>query len=249
MNASLLIVEDSIIDRQFYQASLAKQFDLTFASNGNEALKLLRRFNPDLILTDLVMPQCDGWSFIDSVRNKLNRLDIPIIAVTGSIDISKDDRLLEMGVLGIIAKPFQPSKLAQQVKNLIALHQQIRSKAKHLPEYIPEKKNMEEDGFRAAFDKVVQSCVQQPEVNLEQVARGLNMSVPTLMRKVKQHYGCSPMKLIGDAKLDLADRLLQEGVYTVKEAAFEAGFESPSYFIKAYKKKFGKTPGAVVTKN
>lgn len=249
MNASLLIVEDSLIDRQFYQVSLAKQFDLTFAGNGNEALKLLRKFNPDLILTDLVMPQCDGWSFIDTVRNKLHRLDLPIIAVTGSIDISKDDRLLEMGVLGIIEKPFQPSKLAQQVKNLIALHQQIRQKAKTLPEHVAERKTTEDDGFKPAFDKVLQDCISHPEVQLEDIARALNMSVPTLMRKVKLHFGCSPMKLIGDAKLDLADRLLQEGVYTVKEAAFEAGFESASYFIKAYKKKFGKTPGAAVAKN
>ncbi|OLY93442.1 AraC-type DNA-binding protein [Cnuella takakiae] len=248
MNPSVLIVEDSLLDRHFFKTCLAQDFNLNFASNGLEGLQMLRTFKPDLIITDVMMPECDGLHFVNQLRKEYPQNDVPIIAVTGSTDQAITEALLAMGVLGLAHKPLMPKPFCQQMKNLVNLRQQIRQMAKE-EKVQPVLRRVPEDDFIKDFDTVVQDYIPVQEVSLGEIARKLNVSIPTLLRKVKQHYGCSPMKLISDAKLEQAHRLLQTEQLSVKDAAFETGFVSTSYFIKAYKKKYGKTPGTLLIRN
>jgi signal transduction histidine kinase/DNA-binding response OmpR family regulator len=243
-DTTVLIVEDNPDLRDYLASVLRNHFTLLTANNGQEAVEVLEKELPDLILTDVMMPVMNGWEFIEILRNRPAWAQLPVIVLTAVAE--NQDRLkgLRMGVDDYILKPFETEELLIRISNLV---NNLRERIKWAKEFEVENDQKgqltEQHDLVLAIKNYVLEHVSDKSMNVLQVAMHLGLSERQLYRKTAEAVGLSPSKLIQEIKLQHARELLISRKYDkLTQIAGEVGFDSTSHFSKLYLERFGKKP-------
>lgn len=241
---TILIVEDDIAMRIFLKNILGKQFNIAEANDGTEALKILQDKAIDLIISDIMMPNMDGYEFTSLVKGNLEFSHIPIILLTAKVSTSAKIEGLQIGADAFIEKPFSTEHLITQVNNLLTnralLKQTFSSSPKSNIASLATSKA--DEAFLNNINELIIKNISNENFNVDHLADLLNMSRSSLHRKIKGVSKLTPNDYIRLTRLKKAVELLEEGNYRVNEVSYIVGFSSPSYFAKCFQKQFGMLP-------
>lgn len=242
----VLVVEDNEEMRFYLKEILGEYADLAETRHGREGLKWMKTHNPDLIISDVMMPEMDGYEFLSQLKASPAWRRIPVIMLTARA--SEEDLLhgLSLGVDDYIIKPFNAKELKIRVHNLLT-NQQIRKEWLQKPlepeEIVTEGPAPEDQVFLEKIRVFVEENSENSSLGIGDLADHLAMSERQVYRRAATLTGMTPGQLIKEIKLRVAYRLLLERkVSKVAELARRVGFESSSYFSRQFLERYGKRP-------
>ena len=277
---TILLVEDNPSLLQFIQSVLTPHYNVIVANNGLEALNELHNLSADrqaancqLILSDVMMPEMDGFTLLEKVKSDDRFCSIPFILLTARADINDKLRGLRIGVDDYMTKPFEVDELLLRIKNLIA-----NAKSRQFPvdnEQLLEQKDInptthnskpathnlsagqagsqpatvEDLTWLKEVEIIAQREIKNTKFKIDDLAAELYMSRRQVFRKIKKVTGLTPNNYIKLLRLQTAKRMLEtEDIYTLTEVCNAIGLENTTHFAKAYEAEFGKRPHNLLTK-
>ncbi|HHL32007.1 MAG TPA: response regulator transcription factor, partial [Oceanospirillales bacterium] len=240
---TLLIVEDNSELRKFLAYKFNKFYKVIEANNGKNGLNKARIFLPDLIITDVMMPEMDGIEMVRRLRNLKDLTTVPIIMLTAKSANVDTIEGLQTGADDYITKPFDFEELLARVDRLIASRKAIKDETQHL---ISAPIENIKSVFQEKLDEAIVANIADKKLNVEKLAKILFIDRSTLYRKIKNKLEMSPIAYIRKVRMEFALNLLKNKKLTVSETAYACGFDSLSYFSKQFKKTHGTSPSDVL---
>ncbi|TVQ07538.1 MAG: response regulator, partial [Balneolaceae bacterium] len=242
----VLIVEDNAEVRSFIREQLEEEYTVLEAANGVDGIEVSQAVIPDLIITDLMMPEMDGYQFSKEIRSNEKTSHIPVIMLTARDGMDSKIEGLEAGIDAWLTKPYHIRELQIRVRNLIEQRKNLKkqfSKATYFkPSVIAE--NMVDQAFLKKAIDVLDRHLQEEEYRVESFADSLNMSVSQLNRKLKALVDQPAGTFIRSIRLQRSAELLNQTNKTIAEICYQVGFNDQAYFSRAFKKQYGKSPSA-----
>jgi DNA-binding response OmpR family regulator len=240
---TILVVDDDREMVSFLTAILAKKYHVRIAANGKEALNIAREKFPNLIVSDLLMPEMDGLELCIKIKSDSLINHIPVIILTAKTGIENQIEGINAGADAYIAKPFDNTYLESVVENLLHQRENLRKR------FSLESSDFEFTGENSAGGKFINKATQiieqnlsNPDFSIEELGHELNMSRSQLFRKFRSLINMSPSDFIRITRLKKAAMLILKEDIGINQVAWEVGFTSPSHFITSFKKFFGTTP-------
>jgi len=241
----ILIVEDNEEMLSFLANQLRKKFVVKKALNGVEALKILEeKTTVDLVLSDIMMPEMDGFELCKNIKNNLEYSHIPVVLVTAKNDLNSKIQGLEMGADAYVEKPFSMNHLITQLTTLLNNRRREKEAFMRKP-FLPIQHigmNKADEQFIHKVIDIIQENITDSDFNVERLSENVFMSRSNLHRKIKALTELSPTDFIRLIRLRKAAELIQSGTYRIGEVCYLVGINSSSYFIKLFQKQFGLTP-------
>lgn len=242
-----LVVEDNEDIAHYIGNIIKDRFSVVYARNGKEGLIKAEEYVPDVIITDIMMPECDGLEMTRDIRNSELLNHIPVIIVTAKSDDTHKLQGLDSGADAYLIKPFSPDELKLRIHKLVCYRNMLREKYSRIliegKEIAKEPESPElEKKFLAKLNGFISSKISQSNLNSEMLADSMCLSKSQLNRKVKSITGMNTATYINQSRLAHAQVLLQDPKKSIGDIVLMCGFESASYFTKLFKEKFGKTP-------
>ncbi|ATP56857.1 hybrid sensor histidine kinase/response regulator [Pedobacter ginsengisoli] len=240
----ILLVEDNIEIREFIADKLIKDFQVIETANGQEALNVLNEKSIHLIISDIMMPVMDGYELCKAVKDNLEYTHIPIILLTAKNTLQSKIEGLEVGADAYLEKPFSPDHLLTQISNLLASRDKIKNyfASSPLVHIKSMAYNKADEAFLEKLNEIINKNIDNKSLDVDLLADAMNMSRPTLYRKIKAISNLSPHELINITRLKKAAELLVEGNYKILKIASMTGFSSQAQFGRCFVKQFGMTP-------
>jgi signal transduction histidine kinase/ligand-binding sensor domain-containing protein/CheY-like chemotaxis protein len=244
MKPIILLVDDNPEILDFIANELAEKYSVIKAMNGQEALDMIGIENIQLIICDVMMPVVDGFELCRRVKTNFEYSHIPLILLTARNTLQSKIEGLEVGADAYIEKPFSPEHLQVQIANLLINRNKIKdyfasSPRAHINTMAYSKPD---ESFLDKLNGVIYKNIQNPDLDVEHIANFMNMSKPTLYRKVKVISNLTINELINITRLKAAAKLLEEGDYKIYEVASMVGYSSQSHLGRNFLKQFGTTP-------
>lgn len=242
----LLIIEDNDEIRSYIYSLFCKDYQVLEAHDGEEGVKIATEEIPDLIISDIMMPVKDGFACIEEIRQQLATAHIPVIMLTAKAEEEDLLKSTRIGVDDYIMKPFNPEILKAKVENLIHLREQLKriyTKTLML-KHTEERPDDEEaaDPFMQQVIGIVEANLTNPDFSAKSLASLLNLSQPTLYRKMKQQSNLSIIEVIRSIRISKAASLIMQKKYSVQEVAEMVGYNDITTFRKHFTKQFGVSP-------
>ncbi|MCD6354790.1 MAG: response regulator, partial [Prolixibacteraceae bacterium] len=241
---TILIVEDYSDLRNFLAEIFSKKYNVLLSSNGREGLTKVHNNGPDLIITDVMMPEMDGLEFTKSIKKNLSSSHIPVIMLTAKNTMDSEIEGLEMGADYYISKPFNVEQLQLVVKNILDNREKLH--LKYTGVRIPEPKEITivsvDEKFMIKMGKVIEANISEPEFSVEYLASETGLSTVHLYRKLKALTGMTPNEFIRSFRMKRATQLLKQKKLMISEVAYAVGFNDPKYFKKCFKQMYGVSP-------
>ena len=240
----ILIVEDNEELRSYLKEHFQKDYRVDEASDGEEGLEVAIATIPDLIITDVMMPNMGGVEFCKLIKTNENTSHIPVVMLTAKADMASKIEGLETGADDYIVKPFRFRELRTRVWNLIEQREKLRKKYSANLDMLPEDIafNSYDLKFIKRIIRIVQKNLTDFDFDVETLLRESGMSHPQLYRKLLALTGLSPSKFIRTIRLKQATKLMKQKKERVTDIAFSVGFNNLSYFIKCFKEQYGVSP-------
>lgn len=244
---TVLIVDDSRDMTEMLKDSLDSLYNVMTVSDGKEALKKIAKSNPDIILTDLMMPNMNGMELCRELKKNKDTVNIPIIILTAKHDLGVKLEGLTLGADDYITKPFNLDVLRLRMSRLIELNSKGARRSLIEPEPDEIKITSLDEQLIEKAMKYVSQNISNPELSVEGLSEYLSMSRVNLYKKMKQITGKSPIEFIRIIRLKRAAQLLRESQLNISEIAYKTGFNNPKMFSKYFKEEFGILPSAYQT--
>ena len=239
----LLIVDDNEDFRIFMRYSLELQYRVKLVVNGKEAWEMMQEELPDLVISDVMMPQMDGNELCRLIKQDKRTAHIPVILLTARQNTEAKLEGLQTGADDYVTKPFNMTILVLRIRKLIELsryHRVTQGMIDPAPSEIVIT-SLDEKLIEKAI-KYVEDNMSRTELSVEELSRELGMSRVHLYKKLLQITGKTPIEFIRVIRLKRAAQLLRESQLHVSEVAFEVGFNNPKYFSRYFKDEFGVLP-------
>lgn len=244
----VLVAEDNLDVAEYIRALLQKHYDVHIVNDGCEALLLAEDLNPDLIITDIMMPEMDGYELCNQIRNSDFLCHIPIIVVTARSEDSDRIRGIEEGADAYLQKPFNPAELMARANKLIEQRRKLQERfEKMLNQSLgPDDGISEEDrNFLNKLKKIVCDHMNNGNLCVDFLAEQMRMSHSGLYRKVRTLTGYSISSYILNIRMEKAKQMLLESDDSISDVAMRCGFDDSSYFTRTFRSSFGCTPSQV----
>ncbi|NIM15492.1 MAG: response regulator, partial [Candidatus Aminicenantes bacterium] len=242
----VLVVEDSVDMRQYIKNALEPQYNVEEAVDGREGIQKAQEIIPDLIISDIMMPEIDGYELCRVLKTDRTTSHVPIILLTAKAAEENIIQGLETGADDYITKPFNTRILLTRIKNLIDLRRHLQQTIDREMMLQPTKIAVSpvDKEFMEELKTVIETNISDPDFSVEELSKKLYMSHATLYRKIQAITGESPRDFIRSYRLKRGAELLKSSYGNVGDVAFEVGFSSTSYFIKCFKEKFQQLPSS-----
>ncbi len=240
----ILVVEDDADIQQYVYEILSPSFHVVTAANGKEGLVKALETIPDLIVSDIMMPEMDGIELCRTLKSHKDTSHIPIILLTALSDMAHHVQGIQEGADVYLPKPFNSQLLLVHIHNLINSRNKLKelyAKRVLLGTGSFEIKTFEEE-FLYKLMKLVEENISSSNFSNDELANMMFMSRSTFYRKLKAVTGMSGNEFIRTSRLNYAVKLLESGNYSVTDAAYEAGFNDIKYFRKRFQDQFGVSP-------
>ena len=241
---TVVIADDEDEFRRIIKNVLQKKYRVLEAPDGKTAMDMIRGNEPDLIISDVMMPGLNGYDLCRQVKTDMQLCHIPVILLTALEEIDSKIQGVEHGADSYISKPFNIKFLEVTVQKLIESREQIKehfSRSHTLPKGV--KISGIDSGFIQSVNRAIQQNMSDPSFGVEELAGEINLSSSQLYRKLKQLTGQIPSAYLRNYRLQAAAELLSGNRdISIKNVMYEVGIESASHFSTAFKNKFGKSP-------
>ncbi len=241
---TILVIEDNLEMQTFVVKQFLSEYYVLTATNGVEALSILKEQTINLVISDIMMPEMDGLEFCKILKSELEYSHIPIILLTAKTTLQAKIEGMKFGADVYIEKPFSVEYLKVCVVNLLNNRERLRSAYVNSP-FIPTGSmamTKADESFLKTLKEVVITNMQNPDFCLDDMASLLNMSRSSLNRKIKGVLDMTPNDYIRLERLKKAAQLLKEGECKINEVCYLIGFNTPSYFTKCFQKQFDILP-------
>ena len=247
----ILLVEDNADLRALIAEALADDFLVVQAGDGLEALRQMEELEFDLVISDIMMPNKDGVSLCSDIKKDLNTSHIPVVLLTAKTSLESKIEGVDSGADLYFEKPIDLTYLKLSLLNIFRNRQQLKEHyAKNYYADTSELVTNEQDNrFLKQFVDFVETNMDQPQMDVNQIAEELGMSRSKLYSKVKGLTGKSVVEFVLNCRLRKAARLIIEENLTMREVMMQVGIESQAYFTNSFKKVFGATPTSFATKH
>lgn len=260
-------MEDNAQLLEYINQVLSDEYDVVTASNGAEGLEMVREEMPDIIVSDIMMPQMDGIQMCAAIKGNIDTSHIPLILLTAKDSLSDRQAGYEAGADSFIPKPFSGQLLLTRINNMLKarknlsdliltgrLFDTVESPATtgEIDETLTDEKPVNEEvkttlspldrQFLEKLTAEINRNIDNPDLSVVFLADHLNMSQPTLYRKTTAILGISAQEYVRHLRIERAKELLRQGLMTVSQIAIATGFKSHVSFGKAFKKETDLTP-------
>jgi signal transduction histidine kinase/ligand-binding sensor domain-containing protein/DNA-binding NarL/FixJ family response regulator len=238
----ILVVEDNQEILNYISQSLKSFFTCVGAKNGSEGLHLAKTINPDVIITDIMMPEMDGMEMTRILKEDFNTSHIPVIMLTSKSNLQDQIDGIETGAEAYIVKPFSMEYLKTVAANLINQRTNVVARYIEKKETKPEslRVNSKDEEFLLKLIGFIENNLSK-DLSIDNIAEYCHVSRTVFYNKIKGLSGSSPIDFVRKIKLNNAKQLLENG-YNVSEAAFKTGFTDVKYFSRLFKGQFGYSP-------
>lgn len=239
---TLLVIEDNSDIRHYIKSLFQKKYNVLEAINGEEGVTEATIHLPDLIISDIMMPVKDGFACCKEIREQTDTAHIPILMLTAKVEDADIIKGTQIGVDDYMMKPFNPEILKAKVENLILRRKHLKRiytkslMMKH-PAEEPDK-----DDFMQKVINVIEANMANENFSVQMLAEQLNMSQPTLYRKIKERSELSIIKVIRSVRMSKAASLIMEHKYSLLEISEMVGVNDPNTFRKHFMEQFGVLP-------
>ena len=245
----VLLVEDNPDIRTYLKTILSPAYQILEAENGKEGCRMAQEHIPGLIISDVMMPEMDGFAFVEVIKTDAKTSHIPIIMLTARIENESKLQGLKLGADDYLAKPFDEDELKVRVKNLLEQRKRLSQRLeKDIIQLSPDEIEVEsaDKEFLKKVIDVIETYMSDEHFSIEDLGREVGLSRSQLHRKLKGLTNQSPSIFLRTIRLKRAKQLLTERAGTAAEISYWVGFSSPAYFTKCYREQFGVTPGEVL---
>jgi signal transduction histidine kinase/DNA-binding response OmpR family regulator len=240
----ILVVEDNAGMREYIKSSLEPLYTVAEAKDGRDGIRKAKEIIPDLIISDIMMPEVDGYELCKVLKRDVTTSHIPVVLLTAKAAEEDVIKGLETGADDYITKPFNTKILLTRITNLIELRRQLQQKIQR--EMVLQPTEMAVSPVDQEFIKELRTTLEKnmsdPEFGVNELAGILYMSRATLNRKTRALTGESINRFIQSYRLKRGAQLLKTNFGNVTDVAFEVGFSNSAYFTKCFKEKFHQLP-------
>ena len=240
----ILIVEDNADLRNYISQHLQNDYQIQEAENGKEGIAKATECIPDLVITDLMMPEMDGMEMCSRLKDDERTSHIPIIMLTAKADRESKLEGLETGADDYIIKPFDSNELQVRIKNLIMQRKKLQEQFNRnffIDDRITELKSADERFLEKAKD-IIENHISDPDFNIDSFSQHLGISRMQLYRKLQGMANQSPGEFIQKLRLKHSLILLSKGFDNIAQIAYQVGFSDSSYYARCFRKLYGVSP-------
>ncbi|MFI3305080.1 MAG: two-component regulator propeller domain-containing protein [Rikenellaceae bacterium] len=241
----LLLVEDDKDLSTMMISLLSKYYTVEHAENGAVGLEKVQSINPDIIVSDVLMPVMDGLDMCRELKRNINTSHIPIVLLSAKLDNETKADGLNVGAQAYLTKPVQPKVLYAQIDSLLKSSDEMRGHFMQTNITIPQIEYASVDEkFLARAVEVVNNNVDNSDFDIKDFIEAMGMTNSMLYRKLKSLTGLSPNEFLRNIRLKSAHKIITEKyeTITISEVAYKVGFNIPKYFTACFKKEYGITP-------
>ena len=247
---TILIVEDHKVLRSFMKNLLKAEYNVIVAENGVIGLQKAIKFVPDLIVSDVIMPEMVGTELCAKIKENIKTSHIPVILLTSRSSLIYKIEGLESGADDYISKPFNLVEFKLRIKNLLASKQRLKTKFSSENSFAPSEitvSSLDEQLLKKAF-KVVKENISNEQFDIPFFCSELGVSRTMLFTKIKAWTNFTPNEFIQEIRMKRAAQLLEQNKINISQVSYQVGFNNPKYFCKCFQKKFGETPTQYLNK-
>jgi len=248
----ILIVEDNKELRTHLVNDLESNYNVREAANGEKGLKLARKYYPDIIISDVMMPKMDGFELCRKVKEEFETSHIPVLLLTAKS--LEDDRITgyHSGADGYLSKPFATNVLKARISNLLESRKRLRQRFSEVGGILPFREvttNNIDEAFLDKATKIVLDSIDDMDFKQEHLLTKMGIGRSQLYRKISALTGKNPSCFIRTIRLRYASELLLKNQYSIKEVSYMTGFNSTAYFSKTFRELFKVTPTEYIEQN
>lgn len=253
----ILLVDDNAEMRAFIYNNLIENYEVTEAADGAEALEKVLAEQPDIIITDLMMPRMDGIELVNRIRKNFETSHIPVIMLTAKQTPEDRIKAMKYGADGYITKPFSIELLSVRIDNLLSQRRRLFEKFSagsahnravdlHPKDVVVTNRDEE---FLKELMAWIDSNLENSELTIDDLATHMKLGRTTMYNKIKSLTGKSPVELIKEYRVAKSELLLKTGQFSVSEVAYKVGFTDPGYFSRCFKEQYKLSPIEYLKKN
>ncbi|WP_316825420.1 response regulator [Pedobacter miscanthi] len=240
---TILLIDDNEDMLMFLQNDLKADYNIYTSTNGREALGIVKHNEIELIISDVMMPEMDGFGFCRLIKSDVNFNHIPIVLLTAKNTLKAKITGLELGADAYIEKPFSPEHLHVQIANLLSNRSKIKLHFETPPlGQAPGLLSAEDEKFLYKINLTISGNLNNLDLDVDLLAELLNMSRSSLYRRINNLSAITPNELINTIRLKKAAEFLEQGNLKIYEIAEKVGFCSQTHFGQNFLKYFGMTP-------
>lgn len=243
---SILIIDDNPEMRWMLKDILAKEYHIITAEDGEEGLEMLRKKTPDLIITDIMMPNMDGITLTRKIKENPYTMHIPLVILSAKKANEEKIEGLESGANVYISKPFDAAYLHSVIRNLLKnkknLETYYNSSASAFDYSHGQLIKVEDKKFMANIIRIVDENIDNPDLSPDELAAAMQISVRNLYRKFKELGQAPPNDFIKEQRINRAAKLIKTTALTIQEVMYRTGFNNRSHFYREFAKRYQKTP-------
>ncbi|MFR9624342.1 MAG: ATP-binding protein, partial [Rikenellaceae bacterium] len=238
----ILYVDDNTQILEMVSIILSGDYTVITATDGQDGFEKCKRYRPDIVITDIMMPGSDGIELCKKIKSTPQVNSTPIIAMTAKSQV--DDQIVGVnaGIDAYLTKPINVELIHATIEQMLRRGEEQKRQMKQLNVFDESELKSQDKILMDSIMEVIHARLSDPQLTVEMIAEELNISNASLYRKVKQLTGFSTNELIKKIRLKKADVLMQRNYGSLSEIAYKVGFSSPSYFSKCYKMEFGCAP-------
>lgn len=248
----VLVVEDNNDIREYISVSLKPDYTVITAANGKEGLDLALKYIPNIIVSDIMMPEMDGIELCRKIKEDIQTSHIPVILLTAKDSIRDKEEGYESGADSYVTKPFSAKLLRSRIQNLLESRRKLAewiaeqtkgldSGMKEAPQTVLKMSKLDEE-FLAKVTAIIEENLNMDRLDIPFLREKMNMSHSTFYRKIKGLTGISANEFIRKVRLKNSLQLLVSGSYNISETAYMTGFNDVAYFRLCFKEEYGMTP-------
>lgn len=252
---TLLIIEDNEEIRRYIYSLFCKDYTVYEAADGEEGVRIATEKIPNLIISDIMMPVKDGFTCCRELREQPQTAHIPILMLTAKAEDADILQASRIGVDDYMMKPFNPEVLKSKVQNLILQRERLKriyTKTLMLKQQTENDQDIDDDTSKDDFIKqviqIIEAHISDENFNVKTLANQLNMSQPTLYRKIKQRSELAAIDMIRSVRMSKAASLIMENKYSILEIAEMVGYSDTRTLRKHFIEQFGVAPSKYMDK-
>ena len=247
---TILVVEDNIVLRSFIKEILKEKYNVLQAENGKIALEKAVKYLPDLIVSDVLMPEMVGTELCSKIKTTIATSHIPVILLTSRTSLIYKFEGLESGADDYITKPFNLKEFGLKIKNILDSKQNLKNKFTSNSSFESldvSLTSLDQKLLEKAF-QIVKENISNQDFNIAQFSEDLGVSRSMLFTKIKAWANATPNEFIQEIRLNHAAKLLEVNKLNISEVSYQVGFKRPKYFSQCFKRKYGLTPSEFTDK-
>ncbi|PIB34688.1 hypothetical protein BFP72_04325 [Reichenbachiella sp. 5M10] len=241
---TILVVEDNLDLRKFISLRLSERYNIIEASNGVKGLAFAEKYNPDLIVSDVMMPEMDGFEMCTSIKNNFSTSHIPVVLLTAKSSVENQIEGLQIGADDYLPKPFNFELLEARIANLIESRRQLREQFATEEGVRPAAltQNSKDQKFLEQAIAIVEEQMVNSDFSSKELVKALGISRSLLHKKLSALTNQSASEFINHFRMKRAKELLKALELNVSEVAYTVGYNDPKYFSRLFSKYYGYSP-------